>query len=89
MSTPHILTLRDIDNIAVALRRIESGEALALSGVLAKETVSSGHKIALKPIGAGREVIKYGRVIGVATRDIQAGERVHVHNSTCSAFPFV
>lgn len=48
MSTPHILTLRDIDNIAVALRRIESGAALAPSGVLAKETVSSGHKIALK-----------------------------------------
>ncbi len=89
MSTPHILTLWDSDNIAVVLRRIESGEAPAPSGVVAKETVPSGHKIALKPIGAGREVIKYGRVIGVATHDIQAGEHLHVHNSTCSVFPFV
>lgn len=86
ISTPHILTLHDSDNIALALPRIESGEALAPSGVVAKETVPSGHKIALKPIGAGQKVIKYGRVIGVATQDIQAGEHVHVHNVAMTSF---
>ena len=86
LSTPHILTLHDGDNIALALPRIESGEALAPSCVVAKETVPSGHKIALKPIGAGQKVIKYGRVIGVATQDIQAGEHVRVHNVAMTSF---
>lgn len=40
-----------------------------------------GHdKIALCDIAAGEKVIKYGFPIGVATRNIRAGEWVHTHN---------
>jgi (2R)-sulfolactate sulfo-lyase subunit alpha len=42
--------------------------------------VPLGHKIALRDLAAGERVIKYGVPIGVATRDIRAGEHVHVHN---------
>ena len=43
-------------------------------------TVPAGHKYALRSIGAGEYVVKYGEVIGRATRDIAEGEWVHTHN---------
>ena len=43
-------------------------------------TVPAGHKYALRIIGAGEYVVKYGEVIGRATRDIAEGEWVHTHN---------
>jgi (2R)-sulfolactate sulfo-lyase subunit alpha len=42
--------------------------------------VPLGHKIALRDLPQGEQVIKYGIAIGRATRDIHAGEHVHVHN---------
>lgn len=39
-----------------------------------------GHKIALKAITVGEAILKYGQVIGHATRPIEAGEHVHSHN---------
>ena len=39
-----------------------------------------GHKLALRQIGSGEEILKYGSVIGRATQDILPGEHVHVHN---------
>ena len=54
------------DNVATVL---EDGGAVAL-----------GHKIAVQPIAAGALVVKFGVPIGVATREIGAGEWVHLHN---------
>ena len=42
--------------------------------------IPAGHKVALRDIAAGEKVVKYGFPIGVATKDIKAGEWVHVHN---------
>lgn len=42
--------------------------------------VPLGHKIALRDLAAGEQVIKYGISIGRATQDIRKGEHVHVHN---------
>jgi len=42
--------------------------------------LSTGHKIALCPIAAGENIIKYGCPIGHATQAIAAGEAVHSHN---------
>jgi len=39
-----------------------------------------GHKLALKDIGHGETVIKYGFDIGRAVADIKVGEHAHVHN---------
>lgn len=44
------------------------------------DPVPLGHKVALRPLASGEQVIKYGIAIGRATRDIRAGEHVHVHN---------
>ena len=44
------------------------------------DDVPFGHKFAIKPIPNGTQVLKYGYSIGTATRDIQPGEHVHIHN---------
>lgn len=44
------------------------------------EAVPPGHKYALRNISAGEYIIKYGEIIGRATRNIDKGEWVHTHN---------
>ncbi|MGN0181994.1 MAG: UxaA family hydrolase [Candidatus Ornithomonoglobus sp.] len=39
-----------------------------------------GHKVALRDIKAGEDIIKYGYPIGHALEDIKEGEHVHTHN---------
>ena len=60
------LTINEKDNICVCL---EGGEG-----------IPAGHKQALRDIAQGDFVIKYGQIIGRATKDIKAGEWVHTHN---------
>lgn len=45
------------------------------------EEIIFGHKIALKDLETGKEIIKYGEVIGVASKPIKVGEWVHTHNA--------
>ena len=45
-----------------------------------KVSLTDGHKYAVKEIKKGEQVIKYGFPIGIATENIRAGEKVHVHN---------
>ncbi|MGC8570039.1 UxaA family hydrolase [Caldivirga sp.] len=77
------------DNVGVAIEDIKAGdEAQGIyiedksNGpvIKAMEDIPLGHKIALRDIKAGERVIKYGRVIGVAVKDIKVGEHVHIHN---------
>ena len=51
----------------------ELDDALGLS-------TTAGHKIALVPMPAGTEVVKYGEVVGRMTSGAGVGEHVHVHN---------
>ncbi|MBE5751971.1 MAG: altronate dehydratase [Clostridiales bacterium] len=44
------------------------------------DTIPAGHKYALRDIPQGDYVLKYGEIIGRATRDIKQGEWVHTHN---------
>lgn len=39
-----------------------------------------GHKLAIRQIGSGDTVIKYGVDIGRTVASIRVGEHVHVHN---------
>ncbi len=45
-----------------------------------KGEIPAGHKFALRDIPEGEYVIKYGEIIGRATKDIKEGEWVHTHN---------
>jgi altronate dehydratase small subunit len=81
-----IVVLNDADNVATSLEALEAGAEVSLT--IAGETltfnvsdeVPFGHKIAIRAMGAGDEVTKYGEIIGKASRDVSVGEWVHTHN---------
>ncbi len=81
--TAHVIRLHPADNVAVAVRRLPAGAAVA-NDVAAREPIPSGHKVAVAPIAAGEAVRRYGQVIGAATQPIPAGAHVHVHNLVMS-----
>ena len=66
------------DNVATLLADGAAGEAV--EGVTLATDTPRGHKVALLPIAAGAEAVKFGHPIGVATRDIAPGEHVHSAN---------
>jgi len=83
--TGRCLQLHADDNVLVALGDIAPGPVTVVGtngalGVLAIETVTAGHKIALRPLKCGEVVLKYGVPIGFATVPIAAGAWVHTHN---------
>ncbi len=77
-----VIRLHATDNIAVARVSISAGSTVRVGDeeFVAKENIPSGHKIALRPIATGEQVIRYGQRIGPARRAIAVGERVHTHN---------
>src|SRR5690606_16198405 len=79
MLNSSLLHIDPRDDVAVALRPVLAGEAVA-EGVAAAVDIAAGHKVALHPIAAGEEVRKYGWPIGRARTAISAGEHVHTHN---------
>ncbi|GAB3738556.1 UxaA family hydrolase [Microlunatus parietis] len=81
--TTAVLHLDPGDSIAVSLGDLAAGQEVTVPGVgtvTAATEVTRGHKLAVRPVAAGRPVIKYGQAIGVALSDIAAGDHVHTHN---------
>jgi (2R)-sulfolactate sulfo-lyase subunit alpha len=77
------------DSVGVAVAEIKAGEEItgtflhdhSPSVVLtARQDIPLGHKIALAAVAAKGHVLKYGLVIGAATKAITPGDHVHVHN---------
>ena len=75
---PAVIRLHPLDNVVVATKPIEDGQNIG--EVVTVNSVPSGHKVAVRPIQKGHPVLKYGQVIGTASRDIDAGEHVHLQN---------
>lgn len=77
------LRLNPRDNVAIAKVDLEPGTVMTLESgarVQLRQSVPSGHKLALEEIPAGRPVRRYGQVIGCASRAIRPGDYVHTHN---------
>ncbi|MBQ2986746.1 MAG: altronate dehydratase [Tyzzerella sp.] len=70
------------DKVAVAINTLKAQETFEIDGnkYVAKTEVPAGHKIAIAPMKAGENIIKYGFPIGHARVDIAVGEHVHSHN---------
>ncbi|MEN9894442.1 MAG: hypothetical protein RIR97_294, partial [Pseudomonadota bacterium] len=79
MTSPNSIILSPADNVAVSISTIAAGHTLA-KGVVARQNIDPGHKIALVAISKGQPVVKYAQAIGRATVDIEAGDHVHSHN---------
>jgi altronate dehydratase small subunit len=74
------------DNVATALENIESGAMIEIrlgdkiTKINALDRIPFGFKVAIRDIGRGGPIIKYGESIGVASLDIKEGHLVHIHN---------
>ena len=70
------------DNIAVARVPLAAGQLLRIDGMelRVRGAVPAGHKVALRPIGAGEMIVRYGQAMGRSSRPIEPGEHVHTHN---------
>ena len=75
-----LLHLHPNDNVLVAKTALALGQDIPELGVRTRAQVPAGHKIAARRIAEGEQVKKYDTVIGVATRDLEAGDYVHSHN---------
>lgn len=72
------LHLNPLDNVAIALTALTSGDDIA------RADVPRSHKVAVAHIPEGTHVLRYGQIIGKATQDIAKGTHVHDHNMDMS-----
>ena len=76
------------DDVGIAVLDLKKGstagavtlEDKSVGSVKLRDNVPLGHKVALRDVAKERAVIKYGRQIGKAVKDIAKGAHVHTHN---------
>jgi altronate hydrolase len=78
--TPLFLRLNPADDVVIACRELEVGTNLLKEGVVCKDRIPAGHKVATRAIAKDQPVRRYNQIIGFATQAIAAGHHVHVHN---------
>jgi altronate dehydratase small subunit len=82
-----VFVINEADNVGTAVvEALVTGDQVGTNGrvsdveVTAKKDIPYGHKVALRKIAKGETVFKYGLSIGSATKDIEPGDHVHIHN---------
>lgn len=74
------------DNVMVALNELAPDSIIVEAEIHSRDRIPAGHKIAIRRINSGSPIIKYGQIIGFASRDILPGDHVHTHNAMVSSF---
>jgi len=83
--------LKANDDVATAFADLAAGRVVRVSqGTVAREVrlaeaIPAGHKFAVRDLGEGLRIRKYGEFIGRLTADVKAGAWVHEHNLATSA----
>lgn len=77
-----LILVHDTDDAAIALSNLKKGESYTVAGreLTLLTDIPFGHKVALRDIAEGENVIKYGHPIGHAITAIKRGEHIHTHN---------
>lgn len=83
-----ILLHESDDDVGVATMDLAAGEvvqAVTLEGdpvaeIELAEDVPLAHKVAMRAMDAGHDLVEYGRPIGSTSTAIAAGAHVHTHN---------
>jgi altronate hydrolase len=81
-----VIRLNPADDVVIARVDIPRDTSLVGENVRTAHAIPAGHKIAVREIKAGSPVRRYNQIIGFATRDIRAGEQVHVQNLGMAEF---
>lgn len=78
----NVIKIHGSDNVVIALKDLKTGETIELPDerIILRNDVPAGHKIAVDSIATNGKILKYGHIIGHATRKISPGEWVHSHN---------
>lgn len=87
--------LDDGDNVATVTDDVRKGEIVEVLSpegdviLEAKPTedIVFGHKLSLRELRKGEQIIKYGEVIGVASKKIDVGDWVHTQNVESGRLP--
>ncbi len=78
------LVINPADNVAVVADCVPAGETILLmperQKLTAETEIPPCHKVCIRPVIKGENIIKYGEIIGCATEDIHPGHHVHEHN---------
>ena len=80
------LILNDDDDVAVLVTAAASGSRIVVHlrgaplSLKVRQSLPTGHKIALRDLPSGHHVRKYGEVIGALKEAVFAGDHIHVHN---------
>jgi altronate hydrolase len=85
MNSPRALRLNAQDNVMVAVDEIRIGDS-PVGGPVASARVPKGHKLATSRIETGAPILKFGQIIGFASKPIAPGEWVHEHNVVMHEF---
>lgn len=82
MKADYILVYKN-DNVVVTLKDLTEGTVITVDGqeIVLKNDTPFGHKVAIKGIAKGENIIKYGYPIGHAKEAIAVGEWIHTHNT--------
>lgn len=77
-----IIKINVDDDVVVMLEDAKKGEVIENGDqkITLLNDVPMGHKVAIREIKKGEDIIKYGYSIGKAKQDIKVGEWVHSHN---------
>lgn len=81
------IKLNEKDNVATVFSDVKKDDILEILthkgeswNLKVLNDIPYGHKIALEDIKVGQQITKYGEEIGIASREIEAGDYVHIHN---------
>jgi altronate hydrolase len=78
VTVPRFLRLNQKDNVIVAIDAFTP--PMEIEGVGVCQGILRGHKMATTAIAPGQPILKFGQVIGFASKAIAPGEWVHEHN---------
>jgi len=79
-TNPTTIRLNPDDNVVVALKALSPGTPIDYNGVICRDEIPHGHKVAIRKIEAQDPIRKYGQIIGFASTTLEPGDHVHVHN---------
>ena len=82
---PRAIVLNTSDNVATLIDNGSTADACTLQGeavhtVTLTTDIPFGHKVCIRELATGADVVKYGQVIGRASQAVRVGEHVHTHN---------
>ena len=76
------LKINPADSVVVCLQPKKKGETITVDGktVILNQDTPAGHKVLIKNVQEGEDIIKYGYPIGHAKQDLKAGDWVNENN---------